>query len=113
MPQQFADPTIIAAEQEAERQRQLAREHERQERERREYERVAAARLAWAERRDQLVEALAEARRVASSAEGELTAARASGDIPSALEAAVRLLGAQELASLAEADLQGHQRVQP
>ena len=113
MPQMFANPAEIAAQQEQERLHQLAREQERQERERREYERVAAARRAWAERRDQLVEALAEARRVASSAEGELTAARASGDIPSALQPAIRLLGAQELASRAEADLQAHGRTQP
>lgn len=112
MPQQFADPKLIAAQERAERERQLAWEQERQERERREYERVAAARRAWAERWDQLVQALAEARRVASAAEGELSAARASGDIPSALQAAIRLLGAQELASRAEADLQAHGRAQ-
>lgn len=108
MPQQFADPRIIAAQENAERERQLAGERARQE-----YERVAAARRAWAERRDQLVEALAQARQVASSAEGELTAARASGDTPAALQAATRLLASRELLSLAEADLREHQRAQP
>lgn len=43
MPQMFANPAEIAAQQEQERLHQLAREQERQERERREYERLAAA----------------------------------------------------------------------
>ncbi len=113
MPQMFANPAEIAAQQQAERRRQLAQEQERQERERREYERVAAARRAWAERRDQLVEALAEARRVASAAAAELATCRASGDTPAAVAASTRLLASRELLSIAEADLREHQRAQP
>ena len=71
---------------------------------------MAAARRAWAERRDQLLEALAEARRVASAAEAELTAARADADSATALQAATRLLASRELLSLAEADLREHGR---
>lgn len=57
--------------------------------------------------------ALAEARQVASSAGGELTAARANADSATALQAATRLLASRELLSLAEADLREHQRAQP
>lgn len=113
MPQMFADPAEIAAQERAERERQLARERERQGVARREYERVASAQRAWAIRRKELEQALAEARQRLSQAEAGLSAARASGDPAAALEAARDLPALTSLVSLADLDLQAHQRLQP
>jgi chromatin segregation and condensation protein Rec8/ScpA/Scc1 (kleisin family) len=113
VPQQFADPEVIAREQQAERARQLARDSAERERERREYEVKAAAQRAWAQRRDELQRRLVEARHVLGQVEGRLESARQAGDFTRAVAESSGIAPAQELVSRCDRELRAHLRQQP